>query len=304
MTSDSVITLPDTNDARVANPKATVHRDDFVETGCQFTVDYDGLECVVDRGVIHYAYAGTYYRVEVGTLTPSNELDLTDGAINDIYYDFGNVQLVATTGSAPAEPSMKIGSVDTTNDTFDDTLNRVPSVDRGAVNLSGPVDAGGNDINNVGALSTVDLVDTDDGQTWETLRELGYETGDRVSFMTSLFSGEASTSSTSFVFPYNSDRRFTPTPSLPTGAEARIHVEYGGTDATARLAEVDMFGNQKGGFVNSEVSTTDNPGFDVSDWVSIDSLDPLTVGFGVELKSNDGSSQFMRQTSIEFGVQL
>jgi hypothetical protein len=127
MSADTVITLPDTNDARSGRGDTTVHRNNFVERGCGFTVDFDQGICYVDRGIIHYVYDGTYYRVEVNTSTDSNVLDLEASASHDVYYDFDDEQLVVTTDSAPSEPRLKIGTVDTTTETYDDTLNREPT---------------------------------------------------------------------------------------------------------------------------------------------------------------------------------
>lgn len=46
--------------------------------------------------------------------------------------------------------------------------------------LTADLDAGGQAITNAGSVSTGGLVDSADGQAWETLRELGYEPGDEI----------------------------------------------------------------------------------------------------------------------------
>ncbi|WP_435065897.1 hypothetical protein [Halobaculum sp. EA56] len=129
---DDILVLPDNQTERGSVSQATVNKDDFVESGGAFDPDYDALELHVNRFVAHITAAGQYYRVDAEARANDDTVSLTDAAVNEIYYDIDNSgsvttgSVTATTGSAPSAPALKIGEVDTSADSYDDTLNRRP----------------------------------------------------------------------------------------------------------------------------------------------------------------------------------
>lgn len=109
------------------------------------------------------------------------------------------------------------------------------------------------------SLSTEDLRDAQDGQAWETWREIGFESGDWVSLRDNAYSHDfKSTTNTSFTplrgrawkFPVNWDL-------IPSDATVGISAigSLEASNGTIAVAEVDTFGNINETFADTETTT-------------------------------------------------
>jgi len=113
-----------------------VNSTDVVVSGLGLTPDYGVPEVAVASGMVrmtaqnvdsrdHGDGVTTWPEVTITAVVDADTLALTDGDTNEIYVDIGltsgpdDIQLVAvnSAGSAPAAPALKIGEVNTTDDT-------------------------------------------------------------------------------------------------------------------------------------------------------------------------------------------
>lgn len=123
-TTDSVQTIPNTNSARRSHSGIPENGENYVRSGMAFTPEWDDDELHVDRGEVLAAHNGTLYVAEVDSRDDTDTVSLQASAAHDVYYDVGNEAIVATTGSGPSEPRLRIGTVDTSAQTYDDSVNR------------------------------------------------------------------------------------------------------------------------------------------------------------------------------------
>lgn len=113
---------------------------DYVANGMSFTVDYGvpSVDVSAGKAFVSDSAAGMAQSAETRDRGVSfaveaaarSGLGLTDGDVNHVYLDVDLTQddgvsyTINTTGSAPADPALKIGEIDTTNDTKDEGFNR------------------------------------------------------------------------------------------------------------------------------------------------------------------------------------
>lgn len=132
--TDSITKIPDTNEARRSHG-FPIFTDDYVGEGFELSLDATDLEVFVAQGQCYIADSGDVYDVEANSRT----LSVSDGTTTDLYYEVTTTTGdrlagdVVTGGSLGSGPSLKIGEVDTTADTVDDTINRSPSLAAGSV---------------------------------------------------------------------------------------------------------------------------------------------------------------------------
>jgi len=112
------------------------------------------------------------------------------------------------------------------------------------------------------ALDTGSITDTDDGQAWETLRELGYEKGDWFTILSPVLSRKFnSTSSTSYsLLTGRSQCPRVNWDTIPSGDG--VAISFIGdvdtpTNGSVRVAEVDGFGNKESTLADTEVTNGD-----------------------------------------------
>ncbi|AGM11720.1 sialidase [Halovirus HCTV-5] len=124
----------------------------FVETGLTFDPDYGSEELTVTSGVAYILSDGQGLKLTPGETT----VPLESGTVNYIYlvkpftgFEVGYV--VKTQDVAPAQSSLKVGTVDTGS-------NATQELNRGAAlspdKFGNDIDADGNDITNVGTFSS------------------------------------------------------------------------------------------------------------------------------------------------------
>ncbi|WP_323192422.1 hypothetical protein [Halostella sp. PRR32] len=151
--------------AHIAAAAHDANGTDFVVTGLGLTnPDYTNLTIDVDSGMAKIAVTNLSSRdhgdgvtttwdeaSQVYSADARTGLALTDSDINEIWLDADqsspdavSVTVVDSSGSAPAAPALKIGEVDTTNDTTTQ-LNRDPDASFESVDAEN-VDIGGQDI--------------------------------------------------------------------------------------------------------------------------------------------------------------
>jgi len=152
---------------------------DYVEYGLNFqNVDYGNLVFDVTEGKCYTlapdAAAATTgelrHRIDYGIhLDARGGKTLTDNAVNYVFVkpnvatDDAPEIVVNTTGTPPTDASLKIGELDTNNNTATE-LNRRPDVTLGDADierLAAALDANGQDISNVGAFDS-DSVSTEE----------------------------------------------------------------------------------------------------------------------------------------------
>ena len=137
----------------LAGMAAQDNRSDYVERGLRFTVDFGALTFDLSAGLAFIksedpvdvqnpsddagTYSGTWdqgvtFAVDVDAETG---IALTDSATNYIYLAIdlssndSHYVHVDTDDTAPSDPSIKIGEIDTANDSVDIDFNRVPVID-------------------------------------------------------------------------------------------------------------------------------------------------------------------------------
>lgn len=123
MSNDNIIELDNTHSQRRKFDHIPDRGDDWVVDGVRLIPDWGDSELFVGRALLCIAHNGTLYWVEMdgrgGLTIPSGK--------SGIYYDVSNESVVV--GSAPSEPTLKIGSVDAGSKTTDESVNRDPTYD-------------------------------------------------------------------------------------------------------------------------------------------------------------------------------
>ncbi|MDS0284685.1 hypothetical protein [Haloarcula onubensis] len=175
---------------------------DYVEYGLNFqNVDYGNLVFDVTEGKCYTlapdAAAATTgelrHRIDYGIhLDARGGKTLTDNAVNYVFVkpnvatDDAPEIVVNTTGTPPTDASLKIGELDTNNNTATE-LNRRPDVTLGDADierLAAALDANGQDISNVGAFDSDSVSTVENSITGETDVKLS-----RSSSLTSVSAG-------------------------------------------------------------------------------------------------------------------
>ena len=162
-TSVSADVLPqdgdDLSETNLTRTAAKSNLTDYVERGLGFNADF--AAGTVDIGSGH---AIIQDGVNAYDLFPSQIADLSLPSSSGVNHVFVAIQPgtddaayyhIDDTDDPPADPSIKIGTVDTANNTADDTINRRPDVELGNTDidaLAAALDANGQDIQNVGAF--------------------------------------------------------------------------------------------------------------------------------------------------------
>ncbi|SNZ18185.1 hypothetical protein SAMN06269185_3284 [Natronoarchaeum philippinense] len=146
--------LPSTSDADYSSAghfgglAAQSNSTDYVEAGMGFTPDFGTPALDIGAGLAYIRHeatvnvqddVGDYINdwkqgISLAVQVPSvSGLALTDGATNHVFVALdlssnnGAEYVINTTGDAPSAPSLKIGTVDTANDTVEE-LNRDPDL--------------------------------------------------------------------------------------------------------------------------------------------------------------------------------
>jgi len=158
----------------------------------------------------------------------------------------------------------------------------------------------------VNSLDTESLVDANDGQAWETLREAGWETGDYVPMVVFPYTqSTVSTSSTTFTTVGDGrTNRF----NLPTGlidGPSDVYISFGGEITTdngvVRLCEVNKFGATVQDYPSVEIDTgSGQDGLSQSPRIAVSDLNlqDVTEGLALRYKSHDGDAFFTRGLSF------
>lgn len=152
------------------------------------------------------------------------------------------------------------------------------------------------------ALTTKAIVNSADGQAWETLQELGYEIGDGVERMrTNVVGQTSSTSNTSFV-PVESNNfqrengLFVDWSRL-SADDYRIvyYSELSTSNVVTRAYEMNQYGNIVTTFANSEQTGSQGMAVGVHSFATKPSG---TKKYGLVFKSTDGNSAYIRNGNL------
>lgn len=133
--ADRILSLTNDTGVRRAYEDIPDRGDDWVVRGCKFQADFGTNTLRVTTGEIAIVHSGTLYWVR----TQGDRSVSLDSGANDVYYDVDTSgseptgSITATTGSAPSEPRLKIGTADTSGQTTDDTVNRDPDLGVGSL---------------------------------------------------------------------------------------------------------------------------------------------------------------------------
>jgi len=159
------------------------------------------------------------------------------------------------------------------------------------------------------AIDTDDLIDRQDGQAWETLREVGFEKGDVVTLLALGPSASRSSSTSNTSYDALVDLSSTFLTWAEIGPVDRVRVKMtgkfdgvdGGQTASARLYNFED-GEAVAG---TEVSATGNGPFDTG-WVE---YTPATTTTPIELinqakTSNSNESITLDRPNIYLGVEI
>lgn len=127
MPNDNVQSFTDTNEAR-RNLRGTVppNGENYKLAGLDLDPESDWASLNVRQGELFVVDSGTGYYCQVAERTGDDRLTLTNNATNEIYYDVSAEEIKAVTGSAPSQPRLKIGEVDTSANTVDESFNQDP----------------------------------------------------------------------------------------------------------------------------------------------------------------------------------
>lgn len=123
MPNDNIQALDNTHGQRRKFDHIPNRGDDWVLKGAKLVPDWGDGDLFVGRALLCIAHNGTIYWVE---MDGRGGLSIPSGT-SGVYYDVANESVVV--GSAPSEPTLKIGSVDASAQTTDETVNRDPTYD-------------------------------------------------------------------------------------------------------------------------------------------------------------------------------
>jgi hypothetical protein len=161
------------------------------------------------------------------------------------------------------------------------------------------------------AIDVEAINDTADGQAWETLREMGYEVGDKVVIRDSILSQSfQSTTSDTFVPVGGRTDTFIIDWSLLQGFDdGSVYLrmlpdidQSGSTTVTFRVAEVDRYGNIQTTYADTEIT---GGGDEATPWHQFDALPTgQTVHLGAFLSSNGTDDAYARRTQLQLGVEI
>jgi hypothetical protein len=153
--ADDVKVLPDTNEARTADPEVPDFGTNYVETGLHLLADFDaGLLSVSAGAALHSFNGDLYYATNINRRTGQRRLSIPSGTTG-VYYDFEARSLVM---GDPGEPALQIGSVDASGETVDETINRTRDVAIGDANVE-TVSGGDGDFDSVNTEQLTGVAD-------------------------------------------------------------------------------------------------------------------------------------------------
>jgi len=156
------------------------------------------------------------------------------------------------------------------------------------------------------ALSTGSLVDSDDGQAWETLREMGYESGDIVwgpSYGPTA-SRDISTSSTDYVSSTDTHRHQAQWdllfPSAATTVVTMSAVVFPGSESLSLRVRNDTDGET----MVEETGITSQKNLQMTPAKYTPTTTADGIQFNAEIKSDTGNSVLASDFNVVFGVEL
>jgi hypothetical protein len=301
--ADDVKVLPDTNEARTADPEVPNFGTNYVETGLHLLADFDaGLLSVSAGAALHSFNGDLYYATNINRRTGQRRLSIPSGTTG-VYYDFEARSLVM---GDPGEPALQIGSVDASGETVDETINRTRDVAIGDAEVD-RVTGGDGDFNSVNTGdATIGNADTVSGGP------IG-DTDEIVPFDPIPVTAEGatfSTNSTSYVraSPVVAGYVVFDTPPTNTTLKMRFAGDVDVNPADIRFGLGDQNGNFGGSYggggatASAEVAGYTGRSPQPTDWFDVDDNtrgQPL-----VKVKQPDGNDVFVRSMMVQFGYEV
>jgi hypothetical protein len=155
------------------------------------------------------------------------------------------------------------------------------------------------------AVRTDSLLDASDGQPFETLREIGYESGDVLPLFMRDISDTFSVTTTSFVGRGNSKVQLPPPDTIPGTYVVGLSILIKPGTGETGFARIRQFLPTRNVVVGSEVFTTTRGGV-FSGYTEFDPDTPSSpVSYELQIKTDPGNnSTTYKQYSITVGVKI